>query len=145
MITDKLIKLLNEAITGSEQQLKSFRGDLAKSAQKIYDDWDQSGEDGDPELGFGGICQDIAAAMADVLTKKKIECTTVSAQIGEQHVWVVAKVKDGVFNVDISPYKYEKGSGYNWTKIDGVKIGPNDVSVEMIDDNPEKFDEYTEE
>jgi hypothetical protein len=118
---------------------------IASIAQKVYDEWDQSDEEfGDPELGFGGICQDIADEVADYLSGKGIDATTVSSQIGEQHVWVVAKFKDGTYEIDIPPSVYETGGGYNWKKIPDVKITGDDVVVYRLGD-ASSFDEYTEE
>lgn len=120
---------------------------LAAAAQKVYDGWDadSDSENGDPEVGFGGICQDIADAMAEVLNQAGIECATVSAAIGEQHVYVVARLDAGVFSVDIPPSVYEHGAGYNWKKIPNVKFTAPDIQIDKIDADPESFDQYTEE
>ena len=128
-----------------KSDIMSLRPQLAKAAQKVYDEWDQSGEDGDPELGFGGICQDIAEAIADVLNHHDIEAGTVSQSIGEQHVYTIAKLDDGVFEIDIHPYTYERGAGYTWKKVPGVKFKPEDISITLIDDDPKKYEEMIED
>jgi len=125
------------------ETLKSLSPELATAAQKVYDDWDQSDPEND-DLGGGGICQDIAEVMASKLNEFGIEAQTVSAQIGEQHVWVVAKLADGVYNVDIYPSAYERGGGYSWTKIPGVKFGAEYISISRLDPDPNSFSQYTE-
>jgi transglutaminase-like putative cysteine protease len=119
--------------------LEALKEELAKAAQEVYQNWDQSGPDGDPELGWGGVCQDIAAAMSDVLNSAGIEASTIEAQVGEQHVFVVAQTSGGVYEVDISPYIYETGGGYNWKKKQGVTLGADDVSVTRLDSDPAAF------
>lgn len=132
-------------IRGDSKQLMGLRPALATAAQKVYDGWDQSSEEGDPELGFGGICQDVADAMADVLSQKGIESQIADSHgMGDQHVWVVAQVKDGIFNVDIHPSVYESGSGYTWNKKPDVHISANHVNISLLDDNPSNYSEYTD-
>jgi hypothetical protein len=123
-------------------RLRALRGALAAAAQGVYDAWDQSGEDGDPELGFGGICQDVAAAMAEVLEADGIEAAAVSAACGEQHVFVVCKVAEGVFEVDIPPRVYERGGGYVWEKLPGVVFDADCVCLGLVDRDPEAFPRY---
>lgn len=125
--------------TGAEFKQK-IAPTLVPIAQKVYDDWDGN----EDVYAGGGICHLIAEEIASKLADHGIEASTVSAEVGEQHVWTVAKLKDGVYNVDISPYTYERGSGYSWTKIQGVKFDINDIIVEKIDGNPETFNRYTE-
>lgn len=127
--------------------IKIDKTKLAHAAQGVYDEWDADSDPnyGDAEVGFGGICQDIADAMCEVLDRQGIECATVSAQVGDQHVYAVAQCSDGVFEVDIPPSVYERGSGYNWTKIEGVRFSGDHVVVHKLDADPESFDQYTEE
>lgn len=129
-------------ITVKKADIEKLRPQLAQAAQKVYDSWN---EDYAEELGGGGICQDIADAMAGLLNEHGIEAGPISATVGEQHVYVVARVMEGVFEVDISPYRYERGGGYNWKKIPGVKFHESDVMIFLIDENPEKYKEYIEE
>jgi hypothetical protein len=120
--------------------------DLIKAAQKEYDEWDASDEeDGDPEVGFGGICHLIADAMADILNGKGFEVATVSATSGDQHVWVVGKFVEGVYSIDISPYTYEKGAGYTWSKIPNVRLTESDLEVIRLDVDPDAFENYIDE
>lgn len=122
------------------------RGKLAAAAQKVYDDWDASDEEwGDAEVGFGGICQDIADAMVTALDQQGIESKPLSAAVGEQHVFVVAKLREGIYEVDIPPYVYESGGGYSWKKLPDVRFEPGDVTLTKLSSNPEDFDEYGDE
>jgi hypothetical protein len=146
---DSLVQLtkkegLNEQQT-SEKHLSTLKKELASAAQKVYDEWEQD-EDGYCDwLGVGGICQDIADAMASVLTNHGIECSTVSAHSGEQHVYVVAQIEDGVYNVDISPYLYETGGGYCWKKIPDVKFDESYIEIYKLSSDPNDFEDYIED
>ena len=131
----------------SEQSLSalmSARNELAAAAQTVYDRWVQDSEGIDEEYGGGGICHEIADSMVEVLERRGIESQSVSQSIGEVHVYVVAKIKEGVYVVDIPPSTYERGSAYTWTKIPGVQFGPEDIDISRIDTNPEKFEDYIE-
>lgn len=125
-------------------KLDSLKSELASAAQKVYDDWGQNEEGYCDWLGYGGICQDIAEAMAEVLNKHNIECTTVSQQVGEQHVYVVAKTENGVFEVDIPPYLYETGGGYCWKKISNVVFDSRYVTINRLSSDPDEFEQYAQ-
>lgn len=141
LVNIKLNQLLNEQI---ENKLISLKKQLAQAAQIIYDDWEQD-EDGNCDwLGQGGICQDIADAMANVLSNNGIECTTVSQLTGEQHVYVVAKIEDGVYNVDIPPYLYETGGGYCWKKIPDVEFDESYITINRLSSDPNDFEDYVD-
>lgn len=118
---------------------------MVHAAQKVYDEWEQDKEGVDPELGAGGLCQDVAEAMAGVLNEHGVDASTVSSSVGDQHVWVVARAKDGVYTVDIEPRVYETGSGYVWRKRPGVVLKPQDIDVTLIDSDPAKYDEYSDD
>ena len=152
-----LKSLLNEYVPGyiededeDEQPLKSVKDILAlipqivAAAQSQYDTWDQSNPDMD-ELCGGGICHLIADEIAGVLNQNGIDATTVSAQVGEQHVWTVAKVKEGVYEIDIPPSVYESGGGYTWTKTADVQFGEGDIVVNRLSSNPKDFKDYTDQ
>ena len=94
-------------------------------------------------LGAGGLCQDIAGALASVAWEHGFECASVSAEIGEQHVWIVVQTEDGVYSVDISPYAYERGGGYTWKKIPNVKFTPDDIEIDRISLDPSDFSEFS--
>lgn len=117
---------------------------LLQAVQQCYNNWEQDAEGHDEELGTGGICQDFAQVMCDILSDMGVECTQAFAQIGEQHVWVVAKFQEGVYEIDIYPHHYEKGGGYNWRKIPNVKFNKNMVTVKMLSPDPDDFNQYAD-
>jgi hypothetical protein len=125
--------------------LGSMKTALAAAAQKVYDAWEQDAEGHDDEYGGGGICHDIAEDMAEVLNHAGVEAVTVSQSVGEVHVFVVAKFREGVYSIDIPPSLYERGHAYTWKKVAGVRFGAEDISVDLLDRNPERFEDYTEQ
>jgi len=128
-------------ISGSELQ-RDHAPEIARIAQSVYDSWDESNID---EYANGGICHLISEEVSGYLNSLGIEASTVSAAIGEQHVWTVARLSDGVYNVDIPPSVYEIGGGYSWKKIPDVKFNASDVVIERIDRNPKNFGQYVED
>ena len=139
-----LNKNLNES-NGSSIFNSSIKQEMASAAQTVYDSWEQNEEGYDEMLGEGGICQDIADALCNVMSKHNIECTTVSQSIGDQHVYSVAKIEDGVYEVDINPYHYETGGGYNWKKIPDVVFDERFIHIQRLSADPEEFNQYTED
>jgi hypothetical protein len=113
-----------------EQRIKILVPQMVTKSQSVYDAWDQDEDGIDVWLGCGGICQDIADGICDVLTMNGIDCTSVSAQVGEQHVWAIAYEGSEAFDLDIHPGNYETGGGYNWKKIPGVVFTTDMVSIE---------------
>jgi hypothetical protein len=65
--------------------------------------------------------------------------------VGEQHVYVIAKTEDGVYEVDIPPYIYETGGGYCWKKKQGVKFDDSCIVVNKLSSDPDDFAQYTED
>lgn len=125
--------------------IKQCAPEIMARVQQEYDAWDQSGEYGDGDLGFGGICQNFAEIVAEILNMKGYETSTVSSTMGEQHVYAVTKMHDGVYEVDIPYWMYERGGGYNWTKIDGVRFSPNDLQITRLSPDPEQYPEFVED
>lgn len=126
----------------SSKDVARLRPQIAAVAQQVYDAWEQDEEGMDEELGEGGICQDIADAVCGLLDENGIECGAVSNSVGDQHVWAIAKLSDGVFIVDINPSVYEVGGGYSWRKRNDVVFDASDVIIESIDSNPDSFEQY---
>src|SRR5208282_364562 len=124
-------------------QLKAIAPQLAIAAQKVYDQWDASDETyGDPEVGFGGICHVIVDAMADVVSRNipNASVSSFSHDMGEVHVSLSVWIEPAenpeeddmderveLFDVDIPPYTYETGGGYNWKKIPDVTFDASDI------------------
>jgi hypothetical protein len=123
--------------------LKKARPLFAAAAQKVYDAWDEEDVD---TYGGGGICHLIADAIVGVAYELGVsEGTTVSAQIGEVHVWAVVQVADGVYSIDIPWYVYERGGGYSWTKEQDVTFSEDDVRIVRESSNPYDFKDYRED
>ena len=131
----------NEESLKNKEDLLKLLPLFVNVAQEEYNQWNQDGSGIDEELGSGGICQEIAGAIAGVLSDNGIECSTVSAQVGEQHVWTICKLNDGVYSVDISPYTYETGGGYNWKKIPNVVFSVEDISIHRDTSDPSEFED----
>ena len=123
--------------SASENALRSLIPQFTAAAQKIYNEWDQSGEYGDPERGFGGICDLIADAIVSILHHAGFEAETIDASIGEQHTWVVCKTPDGVYKIDIPPCVYETGAAYTWKKIPEVEFGACHIDIDLLSADPE--------
>lgn len=142
------MKRFTEWLNENQEPLKSFQDlkalvpKIIEAAQQAYDEWEQDEDGQDPELGAGGICQDIASKIAEVLEQHGIDASTVSAHIGDQHVWTIAKVKEGIYKIDISPQVYEIGSGYNWKKRPNVTFVPDHIHFEKVHSDPNKFEEF---
>jgi hypothetical protein len=126
--------------------LKSLKPQFAAAAQKVYDEWDASDETyGDAEVGFGGICHLIVDEWVDLVAKRGYNATSFShsEQVHvSMTVWAnppergedededdYASEQVEVFDVDLNPYNYETGGGYNWKKIPDVTIDPNNISI----------------
>ncbi len=132
-----------DSLKESANELNPLLPELAAAAQAVYDNWEQDETGESFEYGVGGICQDIAEEMAGVLSSHGIEAATVDNQgMGDQHVWVVAQLSDGVYSVDIEPRTYESGGGYCWKKRAGVTFSPEHIMVDRIDADPSKFEQY---
>lgn len=118
----------------TSQSIAAWKPAMCQFAQQVYNEWDQSGEDGDPELGFGGICDLIAEQICHILGGEGIECISWnSGGMGENHTSVIANLADGVFEVDIPPHVYETGSGYTWYKKPEVVFDPHDVVITRLE------------
>lgn len=123
------------------EKLKMLAPSMAQAAQNEYDAWDQDENGMSDWMGSGGICQEIARAMCDVLSENGINCSEINSEMGEQHVWAIAwefeeKTEDGynAFHVDIDPSWYETGGGYTWKKIPDVIFSATMISISRADD-----------
>jgi len=127
----------------SPDLLRSLAPELAVAAGKVYHEWAQV--DGwDEELGEGGICDRIADAMAGVLGDNGFDnVLTMPAQVGENHVFVMALAEDGAWMVDIPPWHYEAGSAFTWRKRDDVTFDSGCVTLDKLEGpmSPAEFDE----
>lgn len=125
--------------------LNSLKNKIAQCGQSVYDDWYQDESGYDEMVGNGGICHLIADKIVDLLYESNIDCTTVSSD-HEVHVYVVAKIKEGVFSVDIPYSFYETGGGYTWKKIPNRFFDDSVVYIDQISCDPNDFEkEYCED
>lgn len=112
----------------------ALRADLAEAAKAVYGAWEQGPDGWDEELGEGGICQDVASAMAGRLDGHGFEhVVTVHASVGENHVFLVVLLEDGVYSVDIPPTVYEAGGGYVWRKRPDADFSPECVEIVRVE------------
>lgn len=122
------------ALIPDDAAVRRLAPGLAAAAQGVYDAWDQDASGIDPELGGGGICDRIADAFLPLLSDAGVESLgTIQASCGENHIYVIALLSNGVFTVDIPPGHYEHGSGYAWTKRPGIVLGPGDIRIDRVD------------
>lgn len=118
---------------------------MVVAAQKEYDNWVQDEHGYNDEYGTGGICHLIADELINVLYNHKIEnCQTVCSSF-EQHVYVVGKFIEGVYQIDIPYHVYETGGGYTWKKLPDVEFDRNHIVIRKLDSDPNSFNEYTDE
>lgn len=125
----------------SINDLKLLKPQLVKVSQAVYDEWDEENED---EYARGGICHFIVDAICGVLGENDIECVSVSSDM-EQHVFCVAKVKEGIYSVDIHWSYYETGGGYSWKKIYDVEFDESMIHFYCISSDPRDFKNYVED
>ena len=112
------------------EQLEAQREAFAQAAQRVYDNWKQDEDGLDEELGSGGICDQISAAIAEL-----IDCDTIEAgHDGDDHAWVIATdwVSEA-YEIDIHPSHYEQGGGYSWAKIPGVRFTGEMISISPVE------------
>ncbi len=131
--------------------LNKLRLKMVVAAQSVYDNWQQEEDD-----DTGGICHDIADAMASVVyqnSPKNEKVSTFGFRDDSQcHNWFVAyhPASKQMYEVDIPFYHYEIGGGYNWKKINDVKFTPNHIMIrpflgdydEWVDEDGNPIDQY---
>lgn len=128
-----------------KQALIKLRPQMAAAAQNVYDEWEPD-EEGDDVFGGGGICDAISGAIAGVIVSHMDANTAEGGQDGDDHAWTIAyspTEASEVYGVDIHPYVYERGSGYSWTKIPGVRFDADDVEIFPVDVSAEDLNKYS--
>lgn len=125
---------------------ETLRGELARAAQGVYDDWTLDADGYHWQVGAGGICHLIADALLDVLYAKipRFDGATVSSD-HEQHVYVVGRFAEGIYLIDIHHSVYERGGGFTWKKIEDVHFTPHDVTVERLSRDLEDYKNWVEQ
>jgi hypothetical protein len=131
-----LIKqILKEALnTNSKlyQTINNLKKDLVVAAQNVYNKWEQDEEGHDEWYGSGGICDDIAEEMCNVIYRKtNYNCFYLYNEYDcHTSIYVYDRENREIYNVDIPPYVYEQGTAYTWKKIPNVQFFENDVTIE---------------
>lgn len=108
-----------------KKELARLKSRFARAAQRVLDGYD-------PErYGGGGICDDVASAMADVAAMT-LHDVDVDLHGWDDHAWIVVWNQHEAWSVDIPPSVYETGGGYSWTVDVGAKIRPNHVVFQKV-------------
>lgn len=97
-------------------------------AQEVYDAWQQDPDGIDEVYGAGGICDDIAQALADSLVDAGFEAFTFHYE-SDNHTVAVALMQDRTVEVDIPLHIYEIGSWYNYKKRLGVQFTASQITL----------------
>ena len=125
-------KLLKES--ADKQSIVALKNQIATVAQKVYDAWEQD-EDGIDEMyGAGGICDDIADIIGDVIqANTDFTCTTLYNEY-DYHTSVYAYNTDKkiCYHIDINPFNYETGAAYTWKKIPDVVFDESMVEIDQV-------------
>lgn len=148
LIIKYLIKEQDENNMFSE--LLEIRTDLILVAQKVYDEWEQDNEGYDELYGIGGICDDIADAMCNLIhSKTDYNCFTFYNEFDcHTSIYVYDTEKKLLYNVDIPPYVYESGTAYAWKKLKDINFNVNHVTItqkdynDYLDENDEIIDSF---
>ena len=122
-------------------QARQLNAQFAAIAQRVYDEWEES--DVDTYAG-GGICHLIAEALANACESNGIEAASVSST-QEQHVYVICRLADGIYALDIPYHLYEVGSMFSWKKIQDVHFTADFITWFCVDRNPANYEQYLED
>lgn len=124
--------------------IDAARPEIAKAAQAVYDSWAQDAGGMDEELGSGGICDEVAEAIASVFSMKGYD-TTSGGQDGDDHAYTIVYDQNKAYAVDIPCQVYEIGGGYSWKKRPGVMIQASDVAVWEVERKDLDFEPQTDD
>jgi hypothetical protein len=117
---------------GLRNELEFLRPDIVKAAQEVLDAWQVDEQGFDEEFGAGGACDAIAIAISDLVANLDGIDIIQAGQDGDDHAWIIARRGDHAFEIDIPPYVYETGGGYNWKKKPNVQIQPSDIIIHPV-------------
>jgi GNAT superfamily N-acetyltransferase len=126
-----------------KQSLLQLRPQMAAAAQKVYDEWVPNDEGEDDTFGGGGICDQISEAIQGVIVSNMEADIAEGGQDGDDHAWTIAYSQTETYSVDIHPYVYERGGGYSWTKVPGVRFDADDVEIFPVDVSAEDLNKYS--
>lgn len=111
-------------------KLMTLRPQMAFAAQKVYNNWEQDEDGMDPDLGGGGICDEVARAISDVIAHNIQNAEFADGgQEGDDHAYMIVYNQQEAYGVDIPCHIYEKGGGYSWQKLPGVHFSPTDIAI----------------
>lgn len=125
--------------------LDPLRLRLAKAAQEVYDDWEQDENGESYAYGSGGICDDVALALWEVLYGMGYEDSATHHYESDNHTVVIVKMSDGVWEVDIPLHLYERGSWYAYKKVPNVTFTEESLAFTRISKVPADYDLMTED
>lgn len=134
-------------------RIEKISNEIASAAQSVYDSWDPNNYNSEEEYrdawGVGGICNDIAKEIAEVVKKEFPEYTVLTQNSEGEHcnhefvqLVIISEEafdipNDGdeeeivdVYDIDIPYSCYEIcNSFYEFTRIKDVKLSGNSVSI----------------
>lgn len=124
------------------QRLMALRPQIATMAQQAYDSWEQDEDGMNDELGAGGICDEIAEGIANLVMQDMGDLVEVEDYgfEGDDHASKIVSAlsmdtgqQTGErYLVDIPYSYYETGGGYSWKKIPNVVFDQNMVQIVKI-------------
>lgn len=123
----RLVRLLGEAVEGSEAHIRALLASALPEIQELYDGWDP--EDEDDDIG-GGLCDSIAEIMSGAVSSDYSVCN--GGQDGDDHAYLFVGLNGKVWEVDLPYHIYERGGGYNWSKIPGVVFDESDFTITPV-------------
>ena len=114
--------------------LNQLKAQIVEECQVVLDYWQQDEDGYDHEFGYGGACDAIAETIQSVVVENCDDAEVFDGgQPGDNHAWVRVLFDDGSeYGIDIPAHIYEHGSGYVWTKIEGVVLEPEHVDIWQI-------------
>ncbi|WP_411839596.1 hypothetical protein [Paracoccus sp. ME4] len=116
------------------EELRALSPSIIAAAQSELDAWQQDEEGMDEKLGSGGACQEISDAIARIIGGAGGTTAEIFTEFDGGHVFLMAHLDEGAFSVDIPPFVYEYGAGYSWTKREGVRLSPDDLVIQKLED-----------
>lgn len=112
--------------------LEALRPKMAEAAQRVLDAWQPDDDGYDEEYGGGGACDDVNAAIQELIHGIEGVEVVDGGHDGDDHAWTIVYDDVNAFAVDIPPGVYEEGGGYSWSKKDGVTVSPDDVVISPV-------------
>lgn len=129
----------------SEQILRGLATAIAEAANRVYADWVQDEQGESVKYGYGGICDDVAAAICEVVDRAGVAEDVRTYHISDDnHTVALVLMPDGIFEVDIPHRTYETGSFYRYRKRPDITIEADDVVVSKLTDDGSEWNAYVD-